>query len=210
MKSGNEADSMAAVNGWTVGCWKLEIDVADAVKKTRWTYDDYESFPEDKVKREILRGELFATPPADEIHHRVQANLQFAIMSYAKSHGGGRCFASSIAVIVSNDTVVEPDVVYVGPSRLGIIERRGIRGAPDLVVEVLSPSTRKQDLGSKRETYATMGVKEYWIVDPKDRHVDVWVHDGKDLLKRAEIRAGVVESLAALVGFSIPLAAIFE
>ena len=134
-------------------------------EKTRLklTYADYLTTPEDK-RYELLDGELMLTPAPDELHQRTQAELGYQLISYIKANDLGRIYYSPTDVVLSDVDVVQPDLLFVSNERMHVITPAGVRGAPDLVVEILSPATADRDKGYKRALYARHGVTEYWIV----------------------------------------------
>ena len=127
------------------------------------TYADYLTTPEDK-RYELLDGELLMPPAPDELHQRTQAELGYQLISYIKANDLGRIYYSPTDVVLSDVDVVQPDLLFVSNERMHVITPAGVRGAPDLVVEILSPATAERDRGYKRALYARNGVKEYWIV----------------------------------------------
>ena len=131
--------------------------------RLRRTCADYLTTPEDK-RCELLDGELLMVPAPGEAHQRFQAELGFHLMTFIKARGLGRLYFSSTDVVLSDTDVVQPDLLFVSNERTRIITPAGIQGAPDLVVEILSPATAERDKGYKRALYAQHGVKEYWIV----------------------------------------------
>ncbi len=137
------------------------------------TYQDYAALPNDGRRYEIHEGELSVTAAPRTRHQEIIGNLFAALRAHVIARGLGKVFVSPIAVILSDITVVEPDVVYVATDRLGLISERGIEGPPTLVVEVLSPSTAQIDRTTKTQLYARYGVPWYWLVDPDSRTVEV-------------------------------------
>ncbi len=131
--------------------------------RLRLSYADYLTTPEDK-RCELLDGELFATPAPNEAHQRTQAELGYHLMAFVKTRGLGRIYYSSTDVVLSDIDVVQPDLLFVSDERRHIITPDNIQGPPDLMVEILSPSTAERDRGYKRALYAQYGVKEYWVV----------------------------------------------
>jgi Uma2 family endonuclease len=132
--------------------------------KRGFTYADLQAFPEDNFRREIIDGELYVTPSPRVRHQRVVATLTAQLWAYAAEHGG-EVFPAPLDVFFSETNVVEPDVLFVTAPNLGKLEDRFVRSAPDLVVEVSSPSTRKLEIVRKRELYERFEVPEYWYVD---------------------------------------------
>jgi Uma2 family endonuclease len=140
--------------------------------KVRFNYDDYLQLPEDK-RYEILDGELYVVPAPNTRHQTVGLNLMVALHQHVKSGALGRILNAPYDVVLSDENVLQPDIVFVCRERLSIIGEANIRGAPDLVVEILSPGTRQKDLAIKRKIYARFGIQEYWIVDPDAATVEV-------------------------------------
>ncbi len=131
--------------------------------RLKLTYADYVTTPEDK-RYELLDGELLMPPAPDELHQRTQAELGYNVMAFVKTRGLGRVYFSPTDVVLSDVDVVQPDLLFVSNDRLDILTAAGVQGAPDLVVEILSPGTAERDKGYKRALYAQHGVKEYWLV----------------------------------------------
>src|SRR5688500_2532266 len=129
-----------------------------------YTYEDLQAFPEDNLRREIIDGEQFVTAAPRVRHQGVVATLTLLLGLHAREHGG-RVFPAPLDVFFSETNVVEPDVLFVTVENLSKLEDRFVRSAPDLVIEISSPSTRKLELVRKRELYERFGVPEYWYVD---------------------------------------------
>ena len=142
--------------------------------RTLLTYEDYAALPADGRRYEIHEGELSVTPAPGTRHQEVKANLFVALYHHVKEHGLGKLFDAPTDCLLSETTVVQPDIVFIETGRLPIIRERGIEGIPTLVVEVLSPSTAQMDRGSKGQLYARHAVPVYWIVDPEARTVDAY------------------------------------
>ncbi len=138
------------------------------------TYADYAALPDDGRRYEIHEGKLSVTTTPGTKHQEVTGNLLVALHVHVTTQGLGKVFPARTDVILSDLTVVEPDIVYVATDRLGLISERGIEGAPTLVVEILSPSTAQTDRHTKMQLYARHGVPWYWIVDPDSRTVEVY------------------------------------
>src|SRR5262249_7140524 len=130
------------------------------------TYEDYLQLPEDGKRHELIDGEHYVTPTPIRKHQAISFNLTGALWSYLQQHAVGRVFAAPFDVIFSNFDVVEPDLLFISNERLAQIETSPwVKGAPDLVVEIGSPGTRKRDETIKKRLYERFGVKEYWIID---------------------------------------------
>jgi Uma2 family endonuclease len=132
---------------------------------------DYFAMPETNERYELFEGRL-RLAPAPELHHQeIVFALARAIDDFARQHGG-RVIVSPTDVELSPRTVLQPDTGYVGPGS-AVVAREHLSGAPDLVVEVLSTGTRRYDTNEKLRIYAVYGVREAWIVDPRDQSVTV-------------------------------------
>ncbi len=138
------------------------------------TYEDYLLTPEDQ-RYELIEGDLEMTPSPGTVHQIVLGNLLSILYDHVKSLDLGRLLLGPTDIILSNINVLVPDILFVAKDREGIIEDRGIVGPPDLVVEVISPSSGERDRVTKRRIYYKYGVKEYWIVDPFAKTAEVCV-----------------------------------
>jgi Uma2 family endonuclease len=180
--------------------------------QTRFTYEDYLNFPQDGRRHELIDGEHFVTPSPLARHQEVSERLSGAIRDCLKVRPAGRLFYAPLDVILSNTDVVEPDVLYVSNERAGIIQD-WVRGAPDLVIEILSPGTRKTDEITKRRLYDRVGVKEYWIIDPELDAAKVYrrAEDGS-FPRVAELTREAHDALSTplLPGLSIALDELFR
>jgi len=139
----------------------------------RWTYADYAALPDDGNRYEIIAGVLYMTPAPGTGHQSVSARLVTFLVTHVEFAGLGRVFAAPVDVELAPDTVVQPDIVVVLSANLHRITPSRIIGAPDLVVEILSPGTAGYDRREKQDAYARSGVGEYWIVDPGAQTVEL-------------------------------------
>lgn len=136
--------------------------------RVKLTYDDFLLFPDDGQRHELIGGEHYVTPSPNLTHQQILGNLFFLLRSYLEQKPIGRAFLSPLDVVFSNFDVVEPDLLYVSRERAPeILTVKHVAGAPDLVVEIGSPSTRRRDETIKRELYERWNVSEYWVVDTK-------------------------------------------
>ena len=151
-------------------------------KEQRFTYADYQRWPEE-ARYELIDGEAFLMAPAPLIEHQIIAGEIFRQLANALDGQACTPFVAPVDVRLPRadeadeavDTIVQPDVLVVcDPAK---IDRRGVRGAPDWLLEVLSPSTAAHDQIAKRRTYERSGVREYWLVHPGDRTLTVYVLD---------------------------------
>jgi Uma2 family endonuclease len=145
--------------------------------KTRYTYADLEGFPEDNLRREIIDGELIVTAAPSTRHQRAVIELAAALLAY-RNQNGGEVFPAPTDVFLSDINVVEPDVLFVRADHAERVEKKFVRSAPDVVVEVSSPFTRRLELVRKRELYERFGVPEYWYVDLQADRIEVYRLEG--------------------------------
>jgi Uma2 family endonuclease len=114
------------------------------------------------------------TPAPSPKHQETVLNLALLLSGHLRSRAPGKVFVAPVDCILSDTTVVQPDIVYLDPGRLPAVTSRGIEGPPTLVVEVLSPSTAVIDRAVKRQLYARHGIPYYWIVDPDARRIEAY------------------------------------
>lgn len=169
--------------------------------KQGFRYADLQAFPEDNLRREIIDGELFVTAAPRVRHQRVVATLTRRLGNFAEVNGG-EVFPAPTDVFFADDSVVEPDVLFVTAANLEKLEKRFIRSAPDLVVEISSPSTRKLEIVRKRELYERFGVPEYWYVDIEVDLIQVYRLSEGYGTARILGRGDTIESVA-VPGFSV-------
>ena len=146
------------------------------------TYDDLEAIPKEREgdRHEIIDGELIVTPVPMPSHQDMSANIFVPMHLHVVERQLGKVYYAPIDIRFTPDNALSPDIVFVAHDRLHIIGPRAIDGPLDLVVEILSPGTRRRDPTTKRELYARFGVREYWIVDSEARTVQVLELVGAD------------------------------
>ncbi len=150
-------------------------DVSIMQTTTPTTWEDVLRMPDDGNRYEFIGGRLYVTAAPVTRHQRICKRLQQALISVLEHAGHGEVFfAPYLVEFPGTGDRVQPDIFFVSNERRGIITEKQVLGAPDLVVEILSPSTAHRDRGIKLDLYARRGVREYWIVDPVDDVVDVW------------------------------------
>jgi Uma2 family endonuclease len=177
----------------------------------KFTYEDFLNFPNDGKRHEIIDGEHYVTPAPITKHQRVSRKLTVALGTYLDQHPAGEVFAAPLDVVFSDLDIVEPDLLYISPERREILSETHVRGAPDLVVEILSPGTRKVDEITKRKLYERFGVREYWVVDPELDAIKVYrrVNDAFVRVAELNVEHDNVVTTPLLPEFSVALAEIF-
>lgn len=173
------------------------------------TYADYCKLPEG-APYQLIGGELVLTPSPSTYHQYVSMKIGFYLVSFVASHNLGIVFYAPVDVYLKETETYQPDIIFISRERMNIIEPQRVNGAPDLVVEILSPATAYYDLRKKFKVYERCGVQEYWIVDPEEKSVQVFVlKDGKFHLHGEAEKTGNIYSVV-LSGFSVSLENIFE
>ena len=172
-----------------------------------WTYDDYALLPDDGKRYEVIRGELYMSAAPRPLHQRVITRLSFFLEGFLENSALGTAFVAPIDVILPEKLgdPVQPDIVVVRRESLHIIDELNIQGAPDLVVEVLSPSNPDHDRNLKYGLYAEAGVQEYWILDPHRRTVEIHVLRSGTYGRHGEWKEGEAARSVVLEGFSVPV-----
>ncbi len=138
------------------------------------TYRDYAALPDDGRRYELHDGELSVTPAPSTRHQRISHKLLQLLDAHVEAGRLGEVFYAPLDVILSDTTVVQPDLVYIDTGRSGLVSERGIEGPPTLVVEILSPSTATLDRMTKPRLYARHRVPFLWLVDPDRRTVEAF------------------------------------
>ena len=141
----------------------------------RWTYAEFARLPiSGSTRYEVIDDELVVTPSPSPNHQRVVRRLLYRLTGFVMEHDIGEVFPAPLDVLFGEGDYMEPDVLFVAKDRARYITDRGVEGPPDLVVEVVSPSTAARDRRIKRDRYEHFGVAEYWVVDPDEQTVEVW------------------------------------
>ena len=179
----------------------------------KFTYEEYLTFPEDGKRHELIDGDHYVTPAPLTKHQRILATLHRIIGPFVHEHSLGTVLFAPVDVLLSQVDVVQPDFLFISTARSSIITERNIQGAPDLVVEILSASTRNNDEGIKHTLYERAQVQEYWIIDPHSDTVKIFqlregCYDSARELTTQQAKAAIMTPL--LPGLSLPLHEIFS
>ncbi len=176
--------------------------------RVKFTYEDYLNTPEDKYY-ELLDGELVVPPAPGERHQSVSALLGWKLVQFASENRLGRVYHAPFDVVLSDLDVVQPDLIFVSNARVHIITSANIQGAPDLVVEILSPSTAARDMTFKRTLYAKYGVQEYWMVDAIAKTITLLLIGERGFEVANTYGEGEILTSPTLRGFTLTLDEIF-
>ncbi len=171
---------------------------APRTRSGKLTYKEYRHAPSDGYRHEVIDGEVYMNPAPSPRHQTVSRRLQFQLYGQIELKGLGLVFDAPIDVELARHDIVQPDiVVLIGPNEKLVTATR-IRGVPDLVVEILSPSNRDYDVDLKKKMYQRVRVPEYWVVDPEACRVTQFVlRRGKYVAKRPTrlLRPTVIEGV---------------
>lgn len=178
-----------------------------------FTYEEYKRLPESLAPHELLNGELYVSPSPSTSHQRIVQNLGYLLLRHVRETGAGRVFHAPMDVVLDENGrrhVAQPDLLFIRRERAGIITEAGIVGAPDLVIEVLSPGTASRDRGLKKTIYARAGVPELWLVDPALERVEVCALGAAEYGAPVVHERAAVLTPAALPDLRLPLAEVFD
>jgi len=174
------------------------------------TYEEYLLFPDDGRRHELIGGEHYVTPAPTPVHQRFLGNLYRMLSLFVSENRLGEVFFAPVDVVLSPRDVVQPDLIFIGNARADRVTRENIKGAPDLVVEVISESSRQVDKKLKRALYERHDVVEYWIADPDLRIFEVFRRDAENrLTKVAEHEDAGILTSPLFPGLEIDLAALW-
>lgn len=179
------------------------------VKARPLTADDYRAVPEPGPRYQLIDGGMEMSPAPDRFHQDVSRNLVVMIACYLKNNPIGKVYDAPFDVYLNDVNVFQPDVIFVAKENAAILTEAGAEGAPDLVIEILSPKTARFDKGVKREVYARSGVKELWLIDPALKQVQVFnLRDDAETPRATYRNADNFES-RLLPGLQIELGQVF-
>ena len=162
------------------------METRTLTEEIRFTYEDYLRLPDDGKQYQIVGGELYMSPAPVPYHQRILLNLSMVLQHFVAERDLGSVWIAPCDIVLSDEDVVEPDLFFISKEREDIVGDTYIEEAPDLAVEILSPSTSKLDRTIKMRLYERSGVREYWVVDPERKRIEVL-----NLTDRGYLRAGI-------------------
>ena len=184
-----------------------------AARLKEWTYEEFMALPESKsCCYELIEGDLYLTTPSPVTwHQEISGNLFEIIRQFLRTNPLGKVYASPVDVVFSQEPpqVVVPDLVFVAAEHVSLITEKNLQGVPDLLVEILSPTTSIRDRREKLALDERVGVPEYWIVDPERNSVQVFRLSGERYGSELEFGLGDRLETPLLPGLSIPLSEFF-
>ena len=185
------------------------IAPAPPTAEDRWTYERYLRETAEGEYFTIIAGEKIMSPSPNDFHQTVFANLHLLLEPWVRQTRVGRLRLAPYDVILADDVVVQPDLLFVLKEHLSQFTTRNFRGVPDLVVEILSPGSVRLDREKKRALYARHGIPEYWIVSPGERTVEILRLQGQRYETTALLEEGDTLQSLLLPGFSCAVQDIF-
>ncbi len=178
-------------------------------KNRRWTFDELVAeLPESNLPTELWDGELIMSPAPSFLHQKIVTRLYKALDAWVERHHLGDTALAPIDMVLSTRRATQPDVVFISNERLGIIKER-IMGAADLVAEVISPGSRRRDRIDKRDLYEQHGVREYWLIDPEAKTVEVLCLESGTYQLAGRWLPGERARSRLLQGFEVPVSPLF-
>jgi Uma2 family endonuclease len=174
------------------------------------TFEEFRQLPVDGKRYELLHGEVHVTPAPATRHQFTVLNLAVSLGLHVVKNNLGEVLAAPLDVRLGKDTALQPDLIFVSNARAGIIQEDWIEGAPDLVVEVLSPSTAAYDRATKLLIYAEAGVPNFWFLDPQAKTVEVLKLQGKKYLVDPTLAGDQVLTSNLFPGWQLPLRDLFD
>jgi len=169
------------------------------------TYEDYCALPDDGRRYEVIEGELVVTPSPRRAHQRFSGNLFVTLHTHVRERNLGEVYAAPFDVILENTSIVVPDLLFVSRDRLSIVAERGVEGAPDMIVEILSSATARRDRVEKAQLYARHGVGHYWLADPVGRTFETFELTGGQYRLVVSLSGAALFAPSLFPGLTIPL-----
>jgi len=179
------------------------------LEKKKWTYDDY-TWLDDDTRYEIIEGELIMAPAPLTKHQFVSGELEFLIRTFVKKYNQGKVFDAPTDVVLSPHNVFQPDILFISNENMGILTEKNVQGAPDLIVEILSPGTAVYDMGIKKDVYERAGVRELWIFDPESDTALVYQNGEKGFEMTGQAKKKGILKSSVLKGFKVKIEKIFS
>jgi Uma2 family endonuclease len=178
-------------------------------EKVKFTYEDYLCLPDNGKRYQVIEGELYMVPAPTPNHQDILLKLGILLREFVEEHKLGKVYCAPCDVILSPEDIVQPDIFFISSERQHIITERNIQGAPDLVAEILSPTTAKLDKTLKTRLYERFGVKEYWLVDPEEKRIAVYESKGAKFGLAQEVKQEGKVSSKVLPRFEVEVKDIF-
>ena len=173
------------------------------------TYEEYAELPNDGKRYQVFDGVVDVTPAPVPRHQAISGELELILILGLDRKGLGKTYHAPIDVLLGKHDIVQPDIIFIRKERMKIIKPKFIEGAPDLVIEILSPSTRRTDVLLKSAIYARFAIPSYWIADPDLDRLEVYRLEGGTYVSEGTYAAPAIVRPSAFPGLEIPLAEVF-
>ena len=173
------------------------------------TYDEYALLPQDRNRYEVIEGELHMTPSPPLAHQNVVIELGSMLRQHVSASGLGKVYVAPLDVVLTETNVVQPDILFLRAARVPPKGAKNVTVAPDLVVEVISPSSVEEDRGAKMRVYARHGVSHYWLVDPEARTLEMYALAGGAYAAAGAFSGGATATTPLFPSLTIPLAGLW-
>ncbi len=160
----------------------------------RTALEVFEMLPEGTLA-EVINNVIYMSPAPSFPHQEVLSNLHTSINLYVRENNLGKCLVSPIDVYFDNTNVFQPDIIFISNENMGIVKDEKVKGAPDLIVEVLSPGNKKHDTERKRPVYEKHGVKEFFIIDPRSKEVITYYLVNNKFIKQESFTGRITSML---------------
>ncbi len=183
--------------------------MASIIETKRVTYDDYVKI-DDNNRYEIFHGELRMVPAPSTDHQSISINLGSLLWEYVKEKKLGKIFEAPTDVVFNDDEVFQPDIIFIKKENLGIVRKNAIHGIPDLIVEILSPSSTFYDTAEKKEVYRKYGVREYWLVFPEEKAIEVLSLENGAYFEYCKVKKNGLVKSKTLDGLEINVTDVFD
>lgn len=176
----------------------------------KFTYEDYLLLPDDGKRYEIIEGELYMAPAPNTKHQNISSELFRRIANFVVENNLGLVYCAPYDILFSDANIVQPDILFISKTNRFVIKDKNVQGAPDLIVEITSPSTKKRDIALKKRLYGKFKVKEYWIAFAEEEKVEVWrLLDNDYVLDASYDKKDILKS-PLLQGLAIKLSEVFR
>jgi Uma2 family endonuclease len=185
--------------------------MAVIIETKRYTYQDYLNLDvDDNFLYELIDGELVQKNAPSPQHQRACGKLYIMFSNFINAKQLGEIFFAPIDVFLDDYNVPQPDLVFVSQAKKNIITQDGIMGVPDLVVEIISPTSHSHDRGKKMKLYKKYQISEYWLIDPNSQTVEVYFYENNDYdLISSAVKQGLIQS-KLLIDFQLEVASLFS
>lgn len=175
------------------------------------TYDDYAKLtPPESGNYELHKGQIVYMPTPIPLHQLISSELHILLGFFIKTHGLGKLIAAPMDTVFTQNDTLQPDLLFISKDRLDIIGEKKIEGAPDLVIEIYSPSNSTKEMSYKKYIYETCGVKEYWVIYPEKTMIRQYENRENELFSMGDFNINDTLKSLIIEGFELKVSDIFQ